>query len=129
MADGLPEAGLFASLRRLCGNLIELTHTRLELVSVEIEAQIDYATGLLLWAIAAIFFASMTVLLLALVVVIAFWDGHRLLAAGLVTAAFALFALVAALVVRARLRQRPRFLSATAAELKLDGAALGRDLP
>jgi uncharacterized membrane protein YqjE len=132
MAEGTPEAapatpaeaGLFASLRRALATLLELGHTRLELVSVEIEEQIEHAAGVLLWSIAAIFFGSLAVLVLALTVVIAFWDSHRLLAAGCVTGALAALALGAVLVVRARLRQRPRLLSATVAELKRDTAAL-----
>jgi uncharacterized membrane protein YqjE len=124
MGAEYPEAGLFASLRRMLETLLALAHTRLELVSVEIEEQIGYAASVLLWSIAAIFFASLTVLLLALFIVIAFWDGHRLLAAGLVTAVVALIAVVAVLVVRARLRRRPRLLSATVSELKRDAAAL-----
>jgi uncharacterized membrane protein YqjE len=124
MADDSPELGLFASLRRMLATLIALAHTRLELVSVEVEEQIGHAAGVLLWSIAAIFFGSLAVLVLALTIVIAFWDDHRLLAAGLVTAAFALVAVVAALIVRTRLRHRPRLLSATIAEMKRDAAAL-----
>jgi uncharacterized membrane protein YqjE len=117
-------AGLFASLRRMLATLLELGSTRLELVSVELQEQVEYAAGVLLWGIAAIFFASLTVLLLAFTIVIAFWDQHRLLAACLVTAAFALIALTAVVIVRQRLRTRPRFLAATAEELKRDAAAL-----
>jgi uncharacterized membrane protein YqjE len=124
VADDQPEFGLFASLRRMLATLIALAHTRLELVSVEVEEQIAHAAGLLLWSIAVILFGSLAVLVLALTIVIAFWDDHRLLAAGLVTAAFALATLVAVLVVRARLRRRPRILAATVAEMKRDVAAL-----
>jgi uncharacterized membrane protein YqjE len=109
----------------MLATLLELVSLRLELVSVEIEEQIEYAASLLLWSVAAIFFGCLTVLLLALTIVIVFWDDHRLLAAGLVTGAFALLAVGAVLVVRARLRQRPRFLVATTAELKRDASALG----
>jgi len=109
----------------MLATLLELGSTRLELVSVELQEQIEYAAGVLLWGIAAIFFASLTVLLLAFTIVIAFWDQHRLLAACLVTAAFALIALTAVVIVRRRLRTRPRFLAATAEELKRDAAALG----
>lgn len=129
MSDSPPEAGLIASLKRLFATLIELARTRLELVTVEFEEQIEYAAALLLWGVAAIFFGSLTVLLLAFLIVIAFWDEHRLLAAGLVTAAFAIIAAIAAFVVRARLVHRPRFLAATAGELKKDAAALDRDAP
>jgi len=117
-------AGLFASLRRMLATLVELGSTRLELVSVELQEQVEYAAGVLLWGIAAIFFASLTVLLLAFTIVIVFWDQHRLLAACVVTAAFALIALTAVVIVRRRLATRPRFLAATAEELKRDAAAL-----
>jgi uncharacterized membrane protein YqjE len=124
VADTPPEAGLFASLKRMLETLLALASTRLELISVEIQEQIEYAASLLLWGITAIFFGSLTVLLLAMTVVIAFWDGHRLLAAGLVTGAFALIALIALLILRARLRRRPPFLWATSGELKRDADAL-----
>lgn len=129
MADAAPQAGLLASVRRMLATLLELGSTRLELVSVEIQEQIEYAASLLLWGIAAIFFASLTVLLLALTIVIACWEQHRLLAAGLVTAAFALIAVIAALVVRRRLQTRPRFLSATSGELRRDAEALDEAAP
>ncbi len=129
MADAAPQAGLIASVRRMLATLLELGSTRLELVSVEIQEQIEYAASLLLWGIAAIFFASLTVLLLAFTIVIACWEQHRLLAAGLVTAAFALIAVIAALVVRRRLQTRPRFLSATSGELRRDAEALDEAAP
>lgn len=124
MAANPPELGLIASLRRALATLLTLVHTRLELAAVELEQQIEHAAGVLLWSIAAIFFGGLSVLVLALTIVIAFWDEHRLLAASLVTLGLALASLIATLVVRARLRNRPRFLAATAAELRADSAAL-----
>ena len=127
MREAPPEAGLFASLRRMLATLSELLQTRLELVSVEVEEQLQYALELMLWSVAAIFFATTALLLLALTVVIAFWDSHRLLAAVLVTVAFLVAALAAALGVRRRLRRRPKFMAATVAELGGDADALRRD--
>jgi uncharacterized membrane protein YqjE len=124
VTDTPPEAGLFASLRRTLATLIALGQARLELVSVEIEEQIEFAAGVLLWSIAGIFFGSLAVLVLALTIVIAFWDTHRLLVAGLVAAALAGFAGIAVLAVRSRLKNRPRLLGASLAELKRDAAAL-----
>ena len=127
MSAAPPESGLFASLRQTLATLIALGRTRLELVSVEIEEQIEFAAGVLLWSIAAIFFGSLAVLVLALTIVIAFWDTHRLLVAGLVTGALAAIAAIAVLVVRARIARRPRLLSATLGELKRDAASLEAD--
>jgi uncharacterized membrane protein YqjE len=80
-----------------------------------------------LWAIVGVFCGGLAVLMIALTIVIAFWDGHRLLAAGLVALLFALLAIAAGLVVRYRLRTRPRFLSATIGELERDARALGSE--
>jgi uncharacterized membrane protein YqjE len=124
MEGDVPESGLFASLGRMAATLIALVHTRLELASTELEEQLEYAGSVLLWSIAAIFCASLTVLLLALTVIVAFWDSHRLLAAGAVTGAFALIALVAFGAVRRLLGRRPQFFAATTEELRRDVAAL-----
>ncbi len=129
MAEEPARPGIFLSLRRLLATALELGSTRLQLVSIEIQEQIEYAANLLLWGMVAIFFGALTVLLLALTVVIAFWDGHRLLAAGLMTGLFAAIALLAAGLVQARLRRRPHFLEATTRELKRDAAALRDEDP
>jgi len=119
MGDEQPEAGLFASLRRMAATLVALAQTRLEL-----EEQIAYASTLLLWSISSIIFGALAVLLLAFTIVIAFWDDHRLLAASLVTATLALLALAAYLAMRRLLNRRPRFFAATASELARDAATL-----
>lgn len=108
----------------MLATLVTLAHTRLELVTVEIEQEVQRLTGIVLWAIAGIFCGGLAVLMLAITIVIALWDDHRLLAAGLVTLLFVGVAIVAALVVRHRLRTRPPLLAATIGELKRDARAL-----
>jgi uncharacterized membrane protein YqjE len=127
VGDERPEKGLFSSLRQMLATLVALLETRLELVSVEVEEQLQRGQSLLLWSIAALFLGSLAILMLAVTVIIAFWDSHRLLVAGLVTAFFAVAAVVATLVARQLLRTRPRFLESTIAELRRDSAALGGD--
>jgi uncharacterized membrane protein YqjE len=122
--DARANLGLFASLRRLLSTAVELGHTRLELASVELEAELHHAQSTLLWSIAAMFSAAIALLLLALTVVVVFWDTHRLLAAGAITAFFLLFAGGTALLVRHRVRTRPHLLAGTIEELKRDVASL-----
>jgi len=116
--------GFFDSLRRALATLIEIAHVRLELVGLEFEATVQHWLNLLLWSALALFSASLTVLMLLLTVLIAFWDTHRLLAAGLITAFLAAPALVSIFVVRRRIRTHPRLLATTIAELRRDAAAL-----
>lgn len=116
--------GLFASLRRLITTLVELVHSRLDLVGIELQLEVQRATSLLLWAFAGIVCGIVALVLLAVTVLIAFWDSHRLLAAGCITAVFALASLGMALYVRRRVRTRPRLFGATLDELQHDVAAL-----
>ena len=118
------DLGLFGSLRSALGNLLELAHTRLELISVEIEARLQNSLQLMLWSIVAFFSAALAMLMLALTLLIVFWDTHRLLAAAIITACFALLAVAAGLVVRHRLQRRAPLLAATINELRRDSAAL-----
>jgi len=123
-ADARAGLGLFASLRRLVTTLVELVHSRLDLVGIELQLEVQRATSLLLWAFAGIVCGTVALVLLAVTVLIAFWDTHRLLAAGCITAVFALASLGMALHVRRRVRTRPRLFGATLDELQHDVAAL-----
>jgi uncharacterized membrane protein YqjE len=116
--------GLFDSLRRALATLIEIAYVRLELVGLEFEATVQHWLNLLLWSALALFSASLTVLMLLLTVLIAFWDTHRLLAAGLITGLLAATALACVFIVRRRIRTHPRLLASTIAELRRDAAAL-----
>jgi uncharacterized membrane protein YqjE len=115
---------MFERLQRILATLVTLLHTRLELAAVELEDEVRRFAEILAWTLAGVLAGGFAVLLLALTVVIAFWDGHRLLAASLVTLVFAGFAVAAALVVRNRIRTRPPLLAATLGELKRDARAL-----
>lgn len=116
--------GLFDRVRRMLATLVTLAHTRLELVTVELEEEVQRLTRVVLYALVGLFCAGVAVVMLATTVIIAFWE-HRVLAALLVTAAFVGGAIVAGLAVRRRLAERPRFLGATLAELQRDARALG----
>ena len=116
--------GLFASLRRMLATLVELVHARLDLAGVELQLEIQRATSVLLWAFAAIAFDIVALVLFAVTVLIAFWETHRLVAAVVVTAAFALASLGIALGVRHRLRTWPRLFGSTLGELQHDAATL-----
>lgn len=117
--------GLFASVRDLTATVLAITQTRLELFTTEIEEELHRVAEILLWMFVVVFFAGLTVLMLAFVVVIAFWEGHRLLAASLTTLGFLAITVVALGIVRAKARARPKLLEATIEEIKRDREALG----
>lgn len=118
--------GLFNSARRILVRLLALAQTRLELFTTELSAEVSRAAVLLLWAFVALFFGGLTVLMIALTVIIAFWD-NRLLAAAVCALLFLAVTIVAALTVRRRLRSRTTLLAASIEELRRDRQALGED--
>ena len=128
MAESEPGAhggqGLFASLRRMLATLVELVHARLDLAGVELQLEIHRATSVLLWSFAAIVLGTVALVMLAVTVLVAFWETHRLLAAAGIAAVFALASLGIALGVRRRLRTWPHMFGSTLGELKSDAAAL-----
>ena len=125
--EGLPPAGgLVASFRRMLATLVAIVHTRVELFTTEIEEEIQRAASILMWALIALFFGSLTVLMVAVTVLVVFWDDHRILAASLITGTFLLLTLVFALLARKQLRAKGRFMEASLAELKRDKEGLER---
>ena len=120
-----PATGLFASARDLLATALAIAHTRLELVTTEIEEELHRVAEILLWMFVVVFFAGLTVLMVAFVIVIVFWDEHRVLAAGLTTLGFLAITGIALAVVRAKARARPKLLEATIEEIRRDREALG----
>ncbi|MCC6211477.1 MAG: phage holin family protein [Burkholderiales bacterium] len=111
---------MLGSVKELARTLLSFAETRARLAATELEEQAARLAEILIWAAAALFFFAIAVLFAAVLVVLLFWDSNRLLAAGLLAALFAGIAAFAALAARARLRERPKFLAATLAELKQD---------
>ena len=117
--------GMFDSLRQLLGTLVGIAQTRIELLGTEVEEQVARLTSMLLWAIVSLFLAFTTVVLMAVAVLVAFWDTNRILAAILLAAGFAVLALISWLRVRAVARGRPHLFQATLEELAKDRHRLG----
>ena len=119
-----PAGQLLASVRGLLATAVEIGRTRLELLSVELQEEVHRTAGMLVLGLVAVLAASVGVLFAGLAVIFAFWDTHRILASVLVTGAFFLVAVVAALRLRSRLQSRPPFLQGTLAELEHDESRL-----
>jgi uncharacterized membrane protein YqjE len=117
---GGPISGLFKSLTSLVATVVAITQARVELLTIELQQEINRAAGILVWAFVALFAAGSALLLAALGTIFVFWDTHRVLVSVLVTALFFLIALVATLMLLGKLRSKPALLQSTLAELAKD---------
>ena len=106
----------------MVGPVRELARTLLSFVLTPTRLVIE----VLVWLVVALFFLGVAVVFAAVLVVLLFWDSNRLLAAGLLAALFVAIGSGAALTARLRLRERPKLLAATLAELERDRDTLGQ---
>ncbi len=116
--------GLLHSIRHLAGTVLGAAQTRLEILSTEIEEERLRLEQLLVIALAAAICLGMALLLCVTFVLIYFWDTHRLLAAGLLAAAFITAAAALIWTLRAKVKTRPKPFAVTRSELAKDGAML-----
>jgi uncharacterized membrane protein YqjE len=112
--------GLLDSVKVLAGTLLAMAHTRLELLSTEIEEERAWLCSMLVWTLVALFCAGVGVVLATLFVVMALWDTHRLLALGIPAILFLLGGALAWLAVLGKARAKPRLFAASLGELSKD---------
>jgi uncharacterized membrane protein YqjE len=115
-----PVQGLIHSLKDLVGSVLAIVQTRLELLTNDVQEEVHRVAELLLWAFIGLLAAGIGLLLAALVVIFAFWDTHRLLAAICVASAFFVLAGAAVAIFMSKLKSKPRLLNATLNELDKD---------
>jgi uncharacterized membrane protein YqjE len=115
-----PGLGLFDSAKALLATLVAIVHTRLELLSTELQEELGRVALLLLWGAVALFFVFLAIASFALVILIAFWDDHRLLVATLLAVAFLVLALVAGFAARYQIAAKPRPFDSSLNELAKD---------
>jgi uncharacterized membrane protein YqjE len=121
--DETPEArgGLLSTLTRILKTLRDVAENRVELFLVEFkEERARFFNALLLAAIGVVC-ALMTLIMVTLLVVVIFWDTHRVLTLLLLTVVYAGASATLFAVLRSRLRKWQAF-SATLEEFKKDRA-------
>ncbi len=112
--------GLLGSLKKLTSTFIAIVHTRLELLSTDLEEGRERLISLLAMTFVALFCLCFGMVLLAILVVVLFWDSHRLLVLGLLTGIFIVSGTVIGALAFKALKSMPRMFEASLAELGKD---------
>ena len=123
-AAGARAGGLFGSVKKLVATLVDIAHTRLELLGNEIHEERVRIQQLWLLAILGVFFFALGVLLATLFVILLFWDSNRLLVMGGFAGLYLVIGIGFAVVVRNRAASGSRLFEASLGELKKDRARL-----
>ena len=118
---------LFSSLQSFWAVLIAILYTRLDLATVELEEIGTHTVQLIVVTLAALAAILMTVFFLLFFLVVTFWE-HAVFVLGAVTAVSLLISVSLVLAARALIRNRPKFLAQTLAELRRDVEGIRPDL-
>ncbi len=116
--------GLLGSIKNLAATLIAVVETRLRLLDNELHAEKLRLAQLGLYAAAAIFFFALGIIMLTLLVIVAFWDSHRLLAIGGFAAIYLVLGIVFGVTVFRRATERSRVFEDSLRELVKDREGL-----
>ena len=112
--------GLGAALRRLGATFFALLHTRIELLTTELQRERVRITRLALLAVVALFFFTLGAITFTVFVIALFWDSHRLLAIGVLTLIYLGVAAGIALFAKREAARGRRPFSASLAQLEKD---------
>lgn len=112
--------GLFESLKTLSVSLVSIVHTRLELLSTDVAEEREQLTSFLVLVLVALGCLGVGVVLLAMLVVVAFWETHRLLALAGMTGLFLAAGVGLGWFAMHRVRTKPRLFEASLTELSKD---------
>ena len=118
-SQAAPE-GLFESLKTLSVSLVSIVHTRLELLSTDVAEEREQLTSFLVLVLVALGCLGVGLVLLAMLVVVAFWETHRLLALSGMTGVFLMAGIGLGWFAMHRIRTKPRLFEASLAELSKD---------
>ena len=117
--DGIVQSG-----RRMLAILIGMVRTRLNLLAVELMEEKSRIWLMLVLTALALIFASMALLMLSLLVIVAFWEDNRLLAIGGMLAFYIVATAGALLFLRHKAKLGSSLFAGTLGELAKDSDAL-----
>ena len=121
---------IFESVGRLGSTLVDMVHTRLELAAIEVEEESQRMLGFLLFALLALVLFGVAFILLAFLVIVIFWDTHRVAAVAGMAALFGVAGAIISMKVKSGFANKPRLLGNTIEELRKDiaYARMARDV-
>ncbi len=111
---------MFEPIQNFFSTLLGLGVTRLELAFTELEEERIRLADMAVSACLAFFFMGLAVMLSLLFLIVFMWDTQRLLTIGLLALTFLTLGSWCIWSLRNKARRRPRFMSATLAEFRLD---------
>ena len=116
--------GLLESLAAFATTLVSVAHTRLALLSTDLEEDRARLFSLVVLYVAAMFSLVVGLVLAIILIVFILWEGHRLFALSVVAGFFLLLGAIIWAVAASKLRKKPKLFSSSLSELVKDKDSL-----
>lgn len=111
---------MFDSLSGLGTTVVAIIQTRLELLATDLEEDQAHVLSLLALALGAFLLLGVGLVLVTILLVVVFWDTHRLLVLGALAGCFLAAGVVAAGMALHKARNKPKPFAASVRELYKD---------
>ena len=112
--------GLFESIKVLTSTLVAIIHTRIELLSTDLEEDRERLMSLVMLSVIALFSLLIAVVLVTITLVVAFWDSYRVLALASASGVFIIVGVAAWLAAVRQSKKKPKMFVASLLELIKD---------
>ena len=112
--------GLFESIKALTSTLVAIVHTRLELLSTDLEEDRERLMSLVMLSLIALFSLLIAVVLVTITLVVAFWDSYRVLALASISGVFIIVGITTWLAAVRQAKKKPKMFVASLMELIKD---------
>jgi uncharacterized membrane protein YqjE len=123
------QQGLLKSLTTLAATFVAMMHTRLELLSTDLEEDREHLLALLCLVMAAMFCLGVGMLLATLLVVAMFWETHRLVALASMAGLFLVVGAATCALAIHKTKSKPRIFTSSLLELFKDRQQLDANRP
>lgn len=111
---------ILGTLNRIASTLVEMLHTRLELIGVELEEELLRYSSYFFCALIALFFGGISITLLIVFILVLFWDEHRIAALLSLIGLFGFAAAFLAAYLKQQMANKPGLFEQSISELKKD---------
>jgi uncharacterized membrane protein YqjE len=105
---------------RILSTIVAMLHTRLDLISVEIEEELLRFSSYFMAALIALFCGGITIASLLLLVLVLFWEQHRIAVLVSFITVFGVIGVMTMLWLRVQIANKPPLLEQSMAEFKKD---------
>ena len=115
--------GLFDSLTALTKTFVAIAHTRLELLSIDLEEERERFMSLLILSLVALFSLMVGVVLITITLILVFWDSYRLIAIGSLAGIFLVTGSLTCWCIIKKYQSKPKLVLGSLLELVKDQQA------